>query len=360
MSLKEHLVQLLRDCHEELDQEIDLFARSQGVDSRLSALDVDFLNIPKEQLFARVGYRMKMVAALQRLLQVLRSADIRVLCFKGPALSQLLFDDPFRRDYGDLDIIIPPDQVHLACEALKEEGYESRRPYFETDAQREAHRIYGKAQNFSLPRPACKVDLHWKLLSQWAAFEIPFETLWTQRQTLSLANRWRCDTFSPVHTILFLAFHGSQDGWAKLKQLVDLTDALNTLQFDPVELRVAAGSRRPLLDQALSLAVELLNATPPTGFQSTFENRDTALEFLVTSMRRAEPPHAALLKPSLWSEWSVATVGTVLSATLTPSIEDIASVKLPLWTIPFYRIVRLGRLLKKAVQRQCPVISAST
>lgn len=349
--MNQQLYSLLKVCRPE-QMSLREFAEVQGVSTHLARNGVgELASLSKEQLLGAAAHRMKMVSRLSDLLACLSRANIRVLAFKGPTLSQLIYRDPFQREYGDLDLMVAGEDFLRAKTSLAAIGYKDGYPSFPSKGQEAAIFRFYKAQSLHNHDIGCHVDLHWKLLSQWVAFDVCFEQLWATRQRVEMAGLCQVDTFSNEFQVLFLAFHGSQDGWPKLKQLLDLALALNTLAIDSELLYEIAGPRRPLLDRAVSLAVELLGAHPPEGHRPFFKGASQAQSFLLQSMARPDP-QLALLVPSLWeSHPSVALVRT-LWAILTPSIDDIARLKLPPWAINGYVLVRALRLLKKAIVRR--------
>ncbi len=331
---------------------IETRARDQGVLWPLHRSEVEgFPKADRPTFVRRIAQQMKHLTRLQDILEAFSLADIRALSFKGPALSELVYGDAFFREYGDFDIIVHPRDVFAACDCLRTLGFQTTYPKIDSTSKRVAVQRFHKAQTLQ-DTNGITTDLHWHLLSQWVAFEIPFEELWDQRQILNLSDICRCDVFSNVHSIIFLAFHGSQDGWTKLKPLLDLALSLNNLEYDAAELYSIVGPRRPLLDRALSLAIDLLGATPPRGHRPFFQSQTDALEFLSRAQKANEPPQLALLAPNLWEGQPFVALCRSLKAVITPSVEDIESVELPEWAINSYYLVRLVRLLNKSLERR--------
>src|SRR5262249_9149351 len=62
-------------------------------------------------LRAHTLHNMELTNQLFRILDRLKSAGIPALAFKGPVLAQQLYDQPFRREFIDLDIMVPTDAV---------------------------------------------------------------------------------------------------------------------------------------------------------------------------------------------------------------------------------------------------------
>lgn len=328
-------------------------ARTHGLEDYLASLPETpgVSKLGQDIMVERLAHRMKMVAVLREVLLALKEDAVDVLTFKGPALSQLLFGDPFRRDYGDIDLMVRPAHLTRAYNCLKNLDFKLGPIPFSSPGQLRALHQFCKARTLHRGS-ATTIDLHWRLLSQWVAFEPCFETLWRARRTLDLAPDLEAQTFGPEHQILFLAFHGSQDGWVKLCQLLDLTLAMDMIAYEPAKLYAQAGHRRPLLDRALSLAVDVLGAKPPEGHRPFFASAELASSFLISTTGRTDAPQLPLLAPALWEGSPLAALSGSLRAILTPAVDDIASVKLPTWGVQGYVLVRLCRLLGKFLQRR--------
>ena len=58
------------------------------------------------------------------LVSALTSGQIDVLSLKGPVLAQRLYGGLERRPFGDLDLLIRPEQAGQACSILSDNGYE--------------------------------------------------------------------------------------------------------------------------------------------------------------------------------------------------------------------------------------------
>ena len=67
---------------------------------------------------------MLMSAELIRIVKLLEENGIQTLPFKGPALSQIAYDDITLRQYVDLDILTKKEDVYKIDALLKSQGYE--------------------------------------------------------------------------------------------------------------------------------------------------------------------------------------------------------------------------------------------
>ena len=102
-------------------------------------------NIPKPVLLhLRERYQQNVqqvlvkTSELVRILKRLEQNGISILPLKGPVVSMQAHGDLGSRHVGDLDILVPPDQVLKAEAILLQVGYRRIRPRLSYDSQAEA------------------------------------------------------------------------------------------------------------------------------------------------------------------------------------------------------------------------------
>jgi hypothetical protein len=300
----------------------------------------------------RAAYALKIAAFQSRVTHGFQETGIPYLSLKGMSLSKVLYGSVADRDFGDLDLLIPPERAEEALHTLEDLGFLRTYPRFSEPGRMKALIRYGKAQNLMDAKTGMSLDLHWKLVSPWIDHRpFPFEALWNQSRIIEIGGLppWR--TLGDEHTIIFLALHGYQDGWAKLKQLFDLAVALETLEVDWRSVLSMAGVRAPLVQRAAELVSWLLGVEqpePPTRF---FSSRERALKDWYAMATASKTPQSKLLRRALWScsdaEWCLRS----LRALTNPALDDIGSVNLPAALVQGYIGVRVARLLWKVLTR---------
>jgi len=60
---------------------------------------------------------------LLRVLQALKTAEVKAVPYKGPALAQAVYGDPALRRTGDLDLLVSRESLAPAKKVLRELGY---------------------------------------------------------------------------------------------------------------------------------------------------------------------------------------------------------------------------------------------
>jgi len=287
---------------------------------------------------------------LQHIFDQLETEGVRALTFKGAALSQLLYGTLTCRPFGDIDLLVAPQDAEKVQAILLKMGMRRTYPSGLSASQDRALIRFSKAMNFIQKNGSCSVDLHWRLLSQWVALEIPFDTLWERKQVLDVElGRW--PTLGTEDQALFLIMHGAQDGWGSLKTLLDLACLVEQRSVDWELVARTAKARVPLLSQGLGLVCDLLALPPIQEFEPSFQDPQKAFLFLKEAMLTEGPPHHRLLHSHLWNCSPLERTLRSIRALLTPAVDDICSLNLPPACINFYVALRCFRLLKKAWER---------
>jgi hypothetical protein len=114
---------------------------------------------------ANHGRGVFMAGELARLLDTFHAAGIQAVPFKGPAFAALLGDGPGSREMDDLDVLLKPEDVAGAAQALAPLGYSATLP-----PQALASPWLTRAAcelGLSAHRGEVLVELHWRLAPHW-------------------------------------------------------------------------------------------------------------------------------------------------------------------------------------------------
>ncbi|MFC4320698.1 nucleotidyltransferase domain-containing protein [Litchfieldia salsa] len=139
------------------------------------------------------------------------------LFLKGPVLAADLYGDISLRTSGDLDILVPFEQLNQAESLLLSQGYE-KDEYIESvlDDWKWRHHHF----TYFHPTKGVKLEIHWRL-NPAPGKEPSFEELWQRKRQSSI-------TSFPVYFLgkedlfFFLATHGARHGWSRLRWLLDI------------------------------------------------------------------------------------------------------------------------------------------
>lgn len=298
------------------------------------------------------AYALRMLSAQSVLLKEFASSGVRALALKGLSLSVMLYGEIGMREFGDLDIWVSPSDAERAFACLQSLGYAKSRPLGLSASQELAHLRYGKAQTWFCSRTGVQVDLHWRLLSNWIDDElIGFDSAWESRLQLGGDGLPLWPTLGEEETVVFLALHGAQDGWTCLKQVLDMVQALQVLDFDWQRVDRIAGRRWPLMEKSIELCLKLVDMESIGLGTRHYRDRNEALAHWRQLLTAANTPQRRLLRPELWRCGRPEQIIRSARAVLTPAIDDIEAFDLPRFLIGLYPVLRAARLVWKTLHR---------
>ena len=313
---------------------------------------------------ANVQKNLRFTGELLRLLGEFQQNGIPIAAFKGAILADLVYGDLSLREFADLDVIIPEADVCKAEDILTARGYEAD---FPDRDYRSAFLSYHGQYKFRLGPTGISLDLHWRLSGKGIAFPLQPAEIWPRLKQVAIAGR-TVPTLAHDDLALFLAAHGTKEGWRRLIWVCDFAELLRKYQdIDWVTLLERAQrshSSRPLL-LAIALASTLLDAPAPV--ELVHKARDnSAIRALAEQaqrrMLRTSPDGEIMLRTSPDGElgeflhslnthdqfrhrlWPIATLLT------TRTVGDHLAMPLPksLWGI--YYLTRPFRLASKAAE----------
>jgi hypothetical protein len=206
---------------------------------------------------------MRLTGELLKLLNVFEAQGVPTIPYKGPVLAASVYGNLGLREFVDIDVLVPEQDVFRAQELLLAEGYQPQ--YWLTPAQEAAFRRYNCEHSFVHSNREGAVDLHWAIAERHLSFPLDLEGLWGRLDRISLGGR-DVSTLSPEDLLLVLCVQGFKDAWERLKHICDVAEVIRVHQDmnwgRVVEQADASGGRRTLF-LGLALASDLLGTTLP-------------------------------------------------------------------------------------------------
>jgi hypothetical protein len=200
---------------------------------------------------------------LLRLLGEFQKNCIQVAVFKGVVLAEMIYGDMSLRELSDLDLIVRQADVPRAEDVLTAQGY---RADFPDRDVRSAFLSYQAQYAFLNKQTGMSVDLHWGLSGKGEAFPIRSEEIWSRLEDVMLCGRM-IPTLAHDDLALYLAAHGTKEGWRCLKWVCDFAEFLRkhrNINWEMMlDLAEQSHSSRSL-QLAVVLASRLLDAPAPT------------------------------------------------------------------------------------------------
>jgi hypothetical protein len=307
---------------------------------------------------ANAQKNLRFTGELLRLLSLFQQNNIAIAAFKGPVLAHSLYGNISQREFSDLDLIVREADVSKAEDILTACGYQAD---FPDRDYRSAFLSYQGQYAFRHSNTRISVDLHWRLSGKGLAFPLQIAEIWSRLKKVTIGGR-TIQTLGNDDLALFLAAHGTKEGWRSLIWVCDFAEFLRKYQnIDWVTLLDRAQrshSSRPLL-LAIALASALLDAPAPAPLiDRAWKNsavRALAEEAKLRMLRVVPEEELVEFLNSLSTHdrlrhrlWPVMTLLT------TRTVSDYRAMPLPkpLWGI--YYLTRPFRLTAKALKMIAP------
>jgi len=303
-------------------------------------------------------------AMARELVCVLRTLDehgIPAIPFKGPALAAAVYGDLALREFGDLDILVRPEDVLPAKRLLQTRGYVPEydlKPAVEAALLRSGtyyHLVMVQAGS-EIP-----VELHWKTDVDFPVEPQSDDQWWARLEYESLGDdRVRC--FGSEELLLILFLHGSKHAWASLGWLVDVSEMIRQrpeMNWNWIVAKAAELKCERRLAVGVHLAEQLLETPLPEMARRTLRDskdaRELAAEVMQTLFLQDTAPVAPMkgffLRLRLAEERPWRQLLLVKNAVVAPTLMEWSRWPLPRLLFFLYLPLRIFRLVVKYGRR---------
>jgi len=294
-------------------------------------------------------------AELVRIMRQFERARLRAVPYKGPVLAASLYGDLGLRTFSDLDFLISPQDFEHAKQSLAEIGYHPSAVL--APAVERLWLRKGYERSFDGARGRHLLELQWALLPHFYAVDLPVEGLLARARSIVVGES-EVPCLSPEDSLLVLCLYAAKHLWTRLIWLSDIAETLRTASIDYALLfsRARALGVSRVLVVSVWLARSLLQAKLPLaaeeGIREDPHGAAIGREFTRRLARGGgydfESTEYFRLLLRL-RERSVDRWRYLWRLVWTPGVGDVAAVALPEPLFPLYRIVRLGRLMRRLV-----------
>ncbi len=309
-------------------------------------------------------------AELARIMQHFERRPLRAVPYKGPVLAQSVYHDVGLRSFSDLDLLISPADFDRAKQALAEIGYRPSADF--TPAVERFWLRKGYERAFDSVAGPNLVELQWALLPHFYAVDLHSDDLHSddlrvedllRRAGRTVVGGCEVPCLSPEDSLLVLCLHAAKHLWTRLIWLADIAETLRprsqarTIDHSLVFSRARALGIVRVLGVSFWLAKNVLRAELPKGAEETMaaDSRVPVLgsEFAERLARGAVYDFESTeyfrrimkLRERRDDRWRY-----LWRLVWTPGAGDVAAVRLPEALFPLYRIVRIGRLMRKVLK----------
>jgi Uncharacterised nucleotidyltransferase len=216
---------------------------------------------------------------LLRIIECFDSHGIRSLPYKGPALAQVLYGNVTARQFADLDILVPPDDLPKVRASLAELGYETSLKL--SPREERAYIAAGYELVFDLGEHRNLLEIQWRILPRFYAVDFNIERFFDRAIAVDLCGR-AVRTLCPEDLMLVLCVHAAKHAWTQLSWVREIAELPRSHQLDWVAIFDEAERLSICRILAVSLAVanNLLGAEVPEAVQG-YAQRDDEVEVVV-------------------------------------------------------------------------------
>jgi len=208
----------------------------------------------------RVAFQnLRLSAELTALAREFEGRGIPMLAWKGPALAMLALGDVSLRQFGDLDLVVFPEDHERAGKALRAHGY---RP--DTVPSSDRFRALLRRDwhwGYTAPGTGTHVELHWRFSPGPSDLGLGLKEVWERREVVKVGGGTVASPGSE-DLLLLLTDHGARHAWERLGWIVDVARLASIPTLDWVAVLARArviGAERMLL-LGLTIAHQLLGA----------------------------------------------------------------------------------------------------
>ena len=199
------------------------------------------------------------IEELARLTTLFNENDITAMPFKGPALALQIFGDVTKRQFDDIDLIVPSNQIARAVEVLKKNEYQP-----DIELSESASKGYNKAgQDWTLHTSNSDICLDIKPASNLKSDPEEKEAVLYKDIPI------HCLTASD--TLEGICVHGNRHLWHRLSWILDVSELIQKLSEDEMESVIASAHKNGTLLRlllGLNLANEVLKTNLPECVKS--------------------------------------------------------------------------------------------
>lgn len=299
---------------------------------------------------------MVMSSELLRIITLLEADGIAVLAIKGPVLSQQIYGDIAQRQYADLDVLVPIEDMYRSLELLVKHGYRTAYPI----AFLNNPSLLKSAKNFNAENRALGIDIefHWQLFMD-RQIKTTKTNVFGSLETHCTINAHSLKTLETQTQLLYLLLHGSKHFWERLEWVVDID---RFVRLNPrLDWKLLAQTAKEMEIETmfyfgLSVAVEFFATPLPVFIQNRLMSKkiERIKAFAVKKLiangignhKSLRTTMEDLLQTGRMQD-SIALQLRYYWLTLFQIKElDIYMVNLPSYLSPLYHIIRYYRIVK--------------
>jgi Uncharacterised nucleotidyltransferase len=327
----------------------------RALDSVRDAIPAEAMHSLEQSYQTNVHKTLLLSRELIRILHHLRSFDLHVMPYKGPAAAELLYGDVALRQTGDIDLLVRREEFLRVRDAVEKIAYAPQIRF--SEAEQRAYLKSGYECVFDGPAGRNFLEVQWAIEPRFYAVDFDMNGVFERAVKVEVAGQ-EMETPSPADLFLILAVHAAKHVWERLIWICDLARLMNLPSMDWEWIASQARSLGVLriVNCSMLLANRLLAAEFPSGagkwFLATDSDRRLFPRLQQQIMTDAGFNVESLSYFRLMMQLRERPVDRARFATrlaFTPGPGEWKAVRLPPQLFPLYRVVRVARLLGRLV-----------
>jgi len=242
----------------------------------------------RERFQANSALSILLAGEMVSLLELFEQNQIPAVPYKGPAISVGIYGKLSLRQFADLDILVPEEDVWKATELLINRGYQA---HFVIPERKQKNFIrLSYVRLFQRKSDNTTVELHWRLAPRFFGVSFDTSTLWQRSRMIPLQSA-KIRVPLSVDLIMMLCIHGAKDCWERLEWVCGLAEVIRSdADINWQELLERAKDARCLsiVSMGLVLAHDLLEAPVPEAVVAKLRTPDSPISQIVAGFFRDE------------------------------------------------------------------------
>ncbi len=305
------------------------------------------------QYQANARQTLWLTGELLRVLARLEGCGVEALPYKGPVLAEMLYGEVALRQFSDLDLLVRPPDLPKITAALAELGYELGLKL--APREQRAYVKSGYEYTFDSSHGRNLLEVKWQILPRFYSVAFDVEGFFDRAALAPLAGRM-VRTLAAEDLLLVLCVNAAKHGWGRLSWLCDIAQLVKTQPLDWIAIQRQArrlGIQR-IIAVTFLMAQRLLGLAVPPAMLPLAE-KDHGAEILAghlipmmvsgSEYNTESLPYFRLMIQARerWPD----RASFLWKLCLTPSVGEWSAVRLPGSLSPLYRVVRIGRIVKR-------------
>ena len=222
-----------------------------------------------------------------------RTNGIETVLLKGIAIAHAAYGDVTLRPPGDIDLLLPRDDIPAARTILNDRGYSS------TVAIEDEDGFLASQLGYEFLNEHFCVELHWSFLPRTLGIELNMALAFEATETVQLGH-CAVNILAFEDRMLFLTAHGAKHCWDTLKWVRDVAGLIERTpdaDWDTLLSRAETSHCERILLLGLHLAVDVAGATLPENVLRRIEadSRIPELRNMVFELFLDVPVHISKL-----------------------------------------------------------------